>query len=303
MSIHSPKKFENLFILPNFHPLYVGFLFWSFLRLLNNKLYPNYRRKQIEFNLPTHFATRPIILQYAQIFVDFYILFLSSPLRRFPRAQSERIFIATVCLLSLNIVSLFQSSLATVFITPMYYKNIESLEQLVQSNYKILIKYPAMMTDIFPEDSSDTYRVLHSRLFLKTDTKVTSADAIKMGFATVTRKISLKLTKADNFVHLVSECPRSYNIAFLLSLNSVYSERINSLILDIGRFGLINKWINDVNFKVMLERFKEHPPPSNRPKVLTLDDLLLSFLILLSGAFISTIIFVIEKVLQLKTSA
>lgn len=244
---------------------------------------------------------QPPILQYLQVIVDFYMLLLSSPMRRFPRLQSERIFIGSVCLLSLNIVSLFQSSLATVLIKPMYYKNIDTLQQFADTRQKILIQFPAMLTDIFPEDSSDTYRVLHGRMFLdSTETELTALNVVEMGLATVTRKTTLKLMKEETLVHMIPECPKSYNLAFVLTANSVFLDRINSIILDINRYGFMSKWIQDSIYKVELESSKIHPPTSNRARILTIDDMQLPFLVLMFGIFVSFLTFLTEKLINIK---
>lgn len=284
----------------NFYFSSSGILFWTFLRLLNNIVLNrrSEKSKQIEFNLPSHMKRRPMILQYVQIFVDFYILFLSAPLRRFPRANSERFYIATVCLLSLNIVSMFQSSLATVFIKPMYYKNIESLQQFEEANLKILIKYPAMMTDLFPEDSSNLFRTLHSRMNLVTSTELSALDIIDMGMSSVTRKATLKLSKEDTLVHLVQECPKIYNLAYLLLKDSAFLETVNSIILDIVQFGFINKWIDDAYFMVKLENIKLEPPLNLRARVLTINDMQLALLILVVGIGASLVILIIEIFLK-----
>lgn len=245
---------------------------------------------------------RPMILQYVQIFIDFYILFLSAPLRRFPRAHSERFFIATVCLLSLNVVSMFQSSLATVFIKPIYYKNIESLEQFEETNQKILIKYPAMLTDLFPEDSSNLFRELHSRMTLVTRTDLSALDVIDMGMSSVTRKATSKLGKEDSLVHLVPECPKIYNLAYLLSKDSAFLDTVNSLILDIVQFGFINKWIEEAYFKVKLENLKLEPPVNLRARVLTVNDMQLAFIILTFGVGTSLAILIIEILIKKITS-
>lgn len=238
-----------------------------------------------------------MILQYVQIFVNFYILLMSAPLRRFPRVHSERIFIGSICLLSLNIVSLFQSSLATVFIKPMYYKNIDSLKTFADTRQEILIKYPAMLTDLFPEDSSDTFRTLHDRMVLIPKGELTAYNVTYgMGMATVTRKITLGLLNDKHLVHMISECPRSYNLAYLLVKHSVYSEKVNSLILNINQFGLINRWINDIYFTNHLQSIKNFPPINIRPRVLLLNDLLFPFMILMAGVSITVCVFAIEVI-------
>lgn len=241
---------------------------------------------------------RPLSGVYMQTFVDFYILFLSAPLRRFPRAQSERVFIGTVCLLSLNIVSLFQSSLATVFIKPMYYKNIESLKEFAETNKRILVKYPAMLADLFPEDSSDTYRTLHDRMVLLAKTELSATNIFSMGMASVTRKTSSKLSKEQYSVYLIPDCPRNYNLAFLLSKHSVFLETINSILLDISQFGHIDKWIDEINFKVKLQisKLNQYIPPT---KVLDLADMQLPFYLLFFGVALASLVLFLEKITKI----
>lgn len=235
-------------------------------------------------------------LQYVQIFVDFYMLMLSSPLRRFPRVQSERIFISTVCLLSLNIVSLFQSSLSNVFIKPMYYKSIGSLEQFAETRQRILIKYPAMLKDLFPEDSSALYRTLHDRMDLVSRPELTALDVIDtLNMATVTRRLSARLNNEAPLVHLIPECPRSYNLAFVVAKHSVYLERVNEIILDINQFGFINKWIEAAYFKVKLDNMINHPPINIRTRILTIGDMQLPFAILFVGSGGGFVLFMIER--------
>lgn len=195
-------------------------------------------------------------------------------------------------------MTLFQSSYSTVLIKPMFYKNINNLEQFADTRQNILIKYPAMLTDIFPEDSSETYRVLHTRMFVDTRPELTALDIINMGHATVTRKTTLRVMKEDTLVHLVPECPRNYNLAFVLAANSVFLEPINAIILDIISFGLVKKWIEDAEYAVKLESVKMNPPESSSARVLNLNDIQLPFFILFFGVFIALIVFVVEKVLK-----
>lgn len=193
---------------------------------------------------------------------------------------------------------MFQSSLATVFIKPIYYKNIETLQQFEEANQKILIKYPAMMTDLFPEDSSDLFRELHSRMVLITRADLSALDIFDMGMSSVTRKATSKLSKEDSLVHIVSECPKIYNLAYLLSKDSVFLETINSLILDIVQFGFINKWIDDTYFTVKLENIKLETPISLHARVLTVNDMQLAFSILVFGVGASFVSLIIEIIVE-----
>ena len=238
---------------------------------------------------------RPMILQYAQIFTDFYILFMGAPLRRFPRCQSERIFVGAVCLLSLNIVSLFQSSLATVFIKPMYYKEIDTLKSFADTDKRILIKYPAMMTDLFPEDSSDTFNKLHHQMVLIPRMDMTTLDVINSGMAAVTRKINAKLFSNRHLLHLIPECPKSYNMAYLLKQNSVYLEPVNEVLLDIVQFGLMNKWIEDMIFRATMRNLKK-TRHDIRAKSINMIQLQLPFFLLAAGILFSFAVLLFERI-------
>lgn len=243
---------------------------------------------------------RPLILQYVQIFLDFCILFMGAPLRRFPRVQSERIFIVTVCLLSLNIVTMFQSSLATVFIQPMFYKDIDTLQQFADSNQRIIIKHRAILTDLFPEDSSELFRTLHERINLIPSPDKIAADLLEPGMASATRKMTLRLSEDENAVHLVEECPKNYNLALLLSRHSVYLDSVNSVILDLNQFGFMIKWITDEYFRVKIKSATTNPSITSKARTLTLTDMQLPFILLGLGVIMATIVLLIEKLLNVK---
>ena len=70
---------------------------------------------------------------------------------------------------------------------------------------------------------------------------------------------------------------------------------INYHILDILRFGLINKWINDMNFGSSLENLKSHGVEYvASTKVLTMYDLQAPFYILAAGALFCLFVFFFE---------
>lgn len=265
------------------------------IRLLNNKIHSTFEEKRLEFNLPSQFARLSEAIQYAQLSVDILILALGAPLRRFPRNQSERMLISGICLLSLNIVSIFQSQLATCFTHPIYYKNIDTLEQLADTGKDIIVKYPAMLNDLFPQSTSHLFTTLFNRIKLIADTDLVALDVTeRMGMAGVTRKTTLKLSQEDDFVHLIPECPRSYNLAYIHSKHWVFANQVNEIILDLLAGGIVNKWIEDVNFGIKLESMKKQTS-SVHHRELRVDDLMLSFMILGGGSAFSTFLFIIER--------
>lgn len=91
-------------------------------------------------NLALHIARSNLIIQYIQIFIDVLILMTSSPFRRFSANSSDRFVIASICIVSLNFVSVFQSGLSTAYTKPSFYTAIDTLEQLDESGKPIIIK-------------------------------------------------------------------------------------------------------------------------------------------------------------------
>lgn len=122
-------------------------IIWSAIRHLNNVLKrPQDLTQRINFykesyNFTMHRAQQTEWQQCSQVVIDTWLLFLSIPMRRFTRVQNERLLVAAICLVSMIFVSMYQSGLATVFLKPLYFKDITSLEQLDNSGQIIQVKY------------------------------------------------------------------------------------------------------------------------------------------------------------------
>lgn len=252
------------------------------------------------FNRSQKVLTGPKYLQYFQIFVDSFIIALSAPVRRFPRVSSERLFISAICLISLVFVSIFQSRLSAVFITPVYYEDINTLAQLDESNLFIDLKYQSMLVDLFPENSTPMIERLSKKLRLvKTSESVMAIVARDGGIATVTRRSTTKLDNSifftNNQLNLVKECPRIYNLGFVYPKHSVFATRINEILLDMVGGGLMDKFINEMYFNMTLSNIKQFGSfHIDSYKVFTMTDLQLAFYILGVGIIISFIILSLE---------
>ena len=289
------------------------FVFWSIMRYVLKQQIKRFcmasrfsknaefvANKKI-FNLTNSLAGRPFIYQIMQLFVDTLMLIMSAPMRRFTKSQNERIFITSICLFSMIFVSIYQSSLAGVFITPIYYKDINNMQQLDESGIPIVVKYAGFLTDTFPENSSKIDQNLHDKMKLTNTTVGALALVNNSGkeIATVTRKTTIRLENSVYFqkknLHLIPDCPRIYNLAYVVQKHSVYLEMFNFHILDIQRYGLINKWINDMNFGSSLENLRNHGVEHvASTKVLTMYDLQAPFYVLAAGALFSLLVFLFE---------
>lgn len=275
---------------------------WSVLRHGNSQLIDAARHQQY-YNLSPWLSQQSKSRKVAQIFIDTFLLLLSIPFRRFPRIQTERLMLASICLSSMIFVSMYQSKLSTVFVKPIYFKDITTLEQLDKSGQQILVKYAGFLDDVFPNDSTPTYKSLRGKMKLSSSDKG-SMELVIDGSqtATITRKTTTKHDNSIYFIrnqlHLIDrECPKKYFVAYMMPFNSPFARRLNEILQDIERFGFIDKWINDFDYESSLENIKNLSFESTQ-KVLSLDDLKFPFIALGCGTSIGFLTFFVEKCLK-----
>ncbi|CAO1388277.1 unnamed protein product [Diamesa serratosioi] len=307
--------FEDTLWFTLFAMTLLSFFFWCFLRMVHNQRMPNLQTKMIKFNVPSHLllkfnienyhmstylARQSSLCQYTQLFVDLLMLMVQAPMRRLPRMQSERVFICSICLLSIVIVSMYQSGMSTVFFKPFYFKDINTLESLDKSGIQIQVKYLGYMSDVFPNDSSSIYHHLKRKMKFTETTKsmMTLVRDSDDKIATITRKSTVSLDNSVYFtkkqLHLIPECPKIYNLGYMTAKSSVYLERINQILLDIQRYGLMEKWIKDINFMTTLQYIRDFDEDNINVKILSMKDLQFPFFLLFFGCTSSFGMWVVE---------
>ena len=263
--------------------------FWSLLRWGNNRIM-SYRDYPQIYNLPSHIARSDEWRQYTQIFVDSWILMFSSPFRRFSKKPNERILIITVCIVSLIIVSVFSSSLANVYIKPLYFKNIDKLEDLDDKELLIYTKYKGFLVDAFHANYSE----LHHRLSAKS--LITNSSVGKLLLtkeaAAFTRESQFEMYwRQEKKFHLIKECPKNYGISYVLPKDSVFLDIINEKLGFLRASGIVKNLIASIRFKLTLNhniQNREQFPPNL--KTLTINDLQMSFYILIAGSLVGFIV-------------
>lgn len=253
------------------------------------------------YNISTFLAQQGELRHYVQIFIDSWLLLLSIPMRRLTRSQNERMVVSTVCLVSIIFMSIYQSGLATVYVKPLFFKDIDTLDELDASDQKIFIKYAGYLTDVFPNDSSSTIVSLHNKMVLdETDVPSLQIVKTKQKVASITRKSTITLDNSIYFMkqelHLVEECPKNYFLAYMVPANSVFLERINEILYDIQRFGFIQKWIDEINYEQILINMRAMRDVPEESKTLTLDDLKFAWLVLIVGNCCGSALIAIEIV-------
>ncbi|XP_049546484.1 uncharacterized protein LOC125957644 [Anopheles darlingi] len=227
--------------------------------------------------------------QLLQIVIDTYILLLSAPYQRFTRAGPERLFLTGLLLVSLIFVSLYQSGLAAVFVNPMYGRDISTLAQLDESEMAIPVKYRGFLDDVFAVNYSTRMDSLRRRMVhLPVQESMLTRVARLGNIATVTRKSSLDLDNAvymaTRQLHLIPECPRTYNLAYVLQRRSVFAECFNRVLLRMVGGGLVQHWIDQMRYEWTLRNWRvvQSMVESNF-KVLTVLDMQFAFYVLTIG--------------------
>lgn len=231
---------------------------------------------------------------YLHIVVDTGILFMSSPLMRSPKIWSERIFVISICLMSIILIAYFQSILATVFVNPLYYRDIKSLGELEESRLPIEIDLQLAVDLLFDEKSS-----LVERVNIVNSSHCLSYIAEYGNLSTVLRETSIKFNYAHWFrlkkLYQIPYCPRTFMTAFILPKQSVYFEPINQILIRLIRGGFIQKWISDTMFNMTLANTRLYGSLDERNYVvLQLVDMQFPFVVLICGCVLSSFVFIGE---------
>ncbi|KAH8273262.1 hypothetical protein KR018_001039, partial [Drosophila ironensis] len=121
---------------------FVCALIWLILRLVNLKLEIVDLRNQ------------HLLRQTLGIVVDTWVVWVRVNLSHLPTSYAERMFIGSLCLVSVIFGAIFESSLATVYIHPLFYKDINTMQELDDSGLKVIYKYTSMADDLFFSETS-----------------------------------------------------------------------------------------------------------------------------------------------------
>ncbi|XP_055591607.1 uncharacterized protein LOC129743573 [Uranotaenia lowii] len=254
------------------------------------------------FNLSGKTRAASMGRKIVQIVIDTYILLISGPYYRFTRSGHERLILVGIMMVSLIFVSMFTSGLASVFVNPLFYKDIDSLEQLDKSGYDTLVKYRGFLDDVFPANYSPLMESLRKKMIYAPSNESALGRVVRMGnIATVTRKSTLTLDNAfyltTKQLHMVSECPRLYNLAYVVQRHWVLLDLVNDVLLRMLNGGLINHWIAQMDYNTTLrDRERTNLAQEANFKVLTLVDVQFPMYILAIGLVVGFWVFVGELV-------
>ncbi|XP_058127690.1 uncharacterized protein LOC131291166 [Anopheles ziemanni] len=276
-------------------------LVWGLLRRAIRALYAQRRqslwsrrhRLAVLFNLDRSMRRATASRQAVQLLIDAFVLLLSAPYQRFTRSGVERLFLAGLLLVSLIFVSLYQSGLSAVFVNPLYYPDVGTLQQLEASGMAIPVKYRGFIDDVFPVNYSRLMTALRARMqYLRVPESMLTRVARLGTVATVTRRSTLALDNAiymtTRQLHLVPECPRTYNLAYVTPRRSALGERLNRVLLRLAGGGLVDHWIEEMRYEWTLrDRPVVQRMVQSDFKVLTVLDMQFAFYVLAIGLALS----------------
>ena len=95
-------------------------------------------------------------------------------------------------------------------------------------------------------------------------------------------------------VHLVSECPVTYAMSYVVKLFSPYRERIDALILWMHQAGLVDKWYRDMILPITLMVAKKTARIGDDHVKLSMQHLSLAFYGLIIGLVCCSAVFIWE---------
>lgn len=261
-------------------------IFWIFLRLINAN------RKFVDSI--DQIYTMKSCSDYVHIMVDTVILFMSSPMMKLPKIWSERIFVTSVCLVSIILLAYFESVLATVYVNPIYQSDITSLGELEESKLPIEINLHLAFDSLFDDNSS----LLQQMKVVKNNHRL-SYIAEHGNLSTILSKSSIMFEHSHWFrlkkLYQLQYCPRTYTTAFILPKGSVYFKRIDQILIRLIRGGFIQKWLSDTMFNITLESTRLYGSLDKRDYVvLKLGDMQFQFVLLIGGFILSFMVFIGE---------
>ncbi|XP_017076928.1 uncharacterized protein LOC108111834 [Drosophila eugracilis] len=266
-------------------------LIWLTLRVINLKL------------RIVHLVDQHLLAQALGIMVDTWVVWVRLNLSHLPSSYAERMFIGTLCLVSVIFGAIFESSLATVYIHPLYYKDINTMQELDNSGLKVVYKYSSMADDLFFSETSPLFASLNSKLTWNRDLRADIIDEVakSRNKAGVSRYTSLILESSHftlmSQIWVVPECPKYYTISYVMPRDSPWEDAVNALLLRFLSAGLIVKWIQDEKSRVdiqMRQKVLQANSESELVRVLTIGDLQLAFYVVIGGNLLAFLAFFVE---------
>jgi hypothetical protein len=278
----------NLWILLFVTHITCGYV-WYFLKNEAEKIHRNRRTK---------YPINVLVLEMWNIMAGY-------PSAMMPFLNIERILMAACLLANIIVVGTFQGFLSTAFSTTSSFKDINTLEELDQSGLPIGTASVGLL-DIFGTESGnpllDSLRAKMKLLVKKNFNDTARARKIcavdRKADISITIKTKFQTPEGQLLMHVVDECPRAYHLAYIMHKDSHLLPQFDMALLKFAQAGLINKWYEDIEYAIITHHIYRDLVYEDGFKVFSVTDVQISFFILIIGHIVSSIVFVIELIVD-----
>lgn len=214
---------------------------------------------------------------------------------------SQKALLVGTLFFGLIVVGLYQSCLVSSLSNPFHYPELNTLEEIANSNFTIVTKYQNLKRHTFRENTTLANK-LRSKVRVIVSDEPTNDIVISNHVIAIGRYASYKLDNLSRYydadgnelLHVVDECPYTYLLSYVVRLYSPYRERINELLLRMREAGLVKLWYENMAFPVYKAEQRRKVAKSERRIRLTMEHYSLTFVGLLVGLLSCTIVFLAE---------
>jgi len=215
---------------------------------------------------------------------------------------SQRAFLFGTLFFGLIIVGLYQSCLVSSLSNPFHYPELDTLEDIANSNFTIITKYQNVKQSTFLENTTLANKLRNKIKVIVTNKSTIDIVAFNKKIVAIGRYESYKLDDLSNYsdadgnelVHIVEEYPYTYLLSYVVKLYLPYRERINELLLRMREAGLIKLWYENMAYPIYEAEQKRKMAKSERKIKLTMKHYSLTFVGLLFGLLSCVIVFLME---------
>ncbi|EFN84854.1 hypothetical protein EAI_10312 [Harpegnathos saltator] len=227
--------------------------------------------------------------------------------QKLPCTNAERILLSGIFLGNITIVGFFNGILYKSFAHDMYYRDIDSMEDLDASGLPILFTSFAMSDFFGPKNDTDTTPLIQSlRRKLRHGYNVVKNAAYYRNVTGLVRKHHFPIlneelvdTGGAPLLHLIKECPGTYYLSYLLPRDSILRDRVNALIARLNQAGLPTLWTSRTIRRIIAKRKlvvkRQSESEAKGFVAFSLSDLQTSFFTLLVGLSLSMVVFCHER--------
>lgn len=219
-----------------------------------------------------------------------------------PGSMSQRAFLFGTLFFGLIIVDLYQSCLVSGLSNPFHYPELNTLEDVANSNLTIGTKYYNLKEHTFAENTTLDKKLRSKTKIIISDKPINDLVAFGKKVIAIARYSSVNLDDLSKYydadgnelLHRVEECPTTYLLSYVMSLHSPYRERVNGLLLRMQEAGLINLWYENMAYPTYIIKQKRKVNKKERKIQLNMEHYSLTFIGLSIGLLFCTIIFLAE---------